>query len=103
MSPIGIDGLPRPLNMLAFDGNSIRSAPIPLVRCFWLSSMPIKTAAIDKIMITSIATANTLMMERMGRRIRLAKMSLFMFERGSGVDCFAVNPRHQGNSPPQTE
>ena len=97
---MGIDGLPTPLNMLALEGNSIRSAPMPLVRCFWSFSMPIKMPTMDRIMMTSMATASTLMTERMGRRSKLAKMSLFMFEHGLAgaqkIAQLAPSPSTQG-------
>ncbi len=56
-----------PFMKLAFDGLTTRSAPMPLVRCFWSFSMPMKMATIERIMTTSMATASTLMMERSGR------------------------------------
>ena len=50
--------------------------------------------------MTSMATASTLMTERMGRRSKLAKMSLFMFEHGLAGDqksrttrALALDPR----------
>src|SRR5580698_10470915 len=51
---------------------------MPLVRCFWSFSMPMKTPTIERIITTSRATASTLMMERIGRCRMLAITSLFM-------------------------
>jgi hypothetical protein len=48
--------------------------------------MPMKIPTIDRIMITSIATARMLMMDRKGRCNRLAITSLFMVEYGSGSE-----------------
>jgi hypothetical protein len=55
------------ISQFAFEGLTLKSAPMPLVRCFWSFSMPIKMATIERIMTTSMATASTLMMERSGR------------------------------------
>ncbi len=81
-----MDGLPNPLNKLAFEGSSIRSAPMPLVRRSWSFSMPVKMPTIDRIIMTSMATASTLMTERKGRCSRLAKISLFIFEPDSAPE-----------------
>ena len=69
---------------------------MPLVRCFWSFSMPMKMATIDRIMITSMATASTLIIERIGRWSRLAKMSLFMFEPGPSAHRSAAKPSSSG-------
>ena len=64
---IGMGAPLTPFMMLALEGRIIRSAPMPLVRCFWSFSMPMKMPTMDRIMMTSMATASTLMMERTGR------------------------------------
>ncbi len=59
-------------------GRTIISMPIPEVCVRLPFNMPNMIAAIDRIMTTSMATANTLMMERSGRWTRLPMMSLFI-------------------------
>ncbi len=76
--PTGMETGPTPFILLEFDPRMIRSAPMPLVRCLWSFSMPMKMPTMERIMTTSMATARMLMMERRGRWSRLAKMSLFM-------------------------
>src|ERR1700722_5214910 len=61
--------------------------------------MPMKMPTMDKIMMTSMATANTLMTERMGRWSKLAKMSLFMVEPGTGAHCRVAMHSYQGQQP----
>ena len=56
----------------------IRSAPMPLVRCFWSFNMPMKIPTIERIIITSIATAVMLIRDRIGRCRMLAITSLFI-------------------------
>src|ERR1035438_37936 len=72
-----------PTMMLEFGGRNIRSAPMPFWRCLVSFNMPMKMPAMDRIMMTSMATASTLIMERTGLCTKLAKMSLFIFEHGS--------------------
>ena len=85
-----------PFMKLEFDGLSTRSAPMPLLRARESLSMPMKMATIDRIMITSMATASTLMMERSGRCSKLAKMSLFMSVQISGRRVARKNPSSSG-------
>jgi hypothetical protein len=59
-----------------------------------------KMATMDKIMTTSMATASTLISERMGRCNRLAKMSLFIPYDGSlGSKALQKSLRFKPNSP----
>ncbi len=74
----GMEAELSPLMRLAPEGSMTRSAPMPLVRWRLSLTMPMKMATMDRIMMTSMATASTLMMERRGRCSRLAKMSLFI-------------------------
>ncbi len=62
----------------AAPGWTIMSMPMPLVRVRWPLSMPSMMAAMERIMMTSMATAKALMSERRGRWTRLPTTSLFM-------------------------
>src|ERR1022692_1331389 len=72
-----------PLRNVAFPGRTVRSAPMPLFIRFCPVSCPIMMAMMVNIITTSMATAKTLMRERSGRWSRLARISLFIVERGS--------------------
>ena len=78
---MGMDTGPMPLMLLAALPRIIRSAPTPLLRALVSLRMPMKMPTMERIMMTSMATATTLMRERRGRCTRLAKISLFILER----------------------
>src|ERR1700722_18694697 len=67
-----------PMRLVAVPGCAIMSMPIPLWRVRWPLSMPIITPVMERIMMTSMATAKTLMRERRGRWTRLPTTSLFI-------------------------
>ena len=67
-----------PMRLVAAPGWVIMSMPMPLWFVAEPLSMPSMMAAMERIMMTSIATAKTLMRERRGRWTRLPTTSLFM-------------------------
>src|SRR5579875_2144992 len=91
----------RPLKLLELGGRTMMSAPIPLVCVAAPCTWPIITATMDRIMITSMATARTLMAERTGRYRMLPRTSLFIGQLDE-----ARNPsrwKDQGNKPAYNE
>src|SRR5277367_884482 len=67
-----------PMKLLMVLGRTNMSMPMPFWRVLKPSSLPIKMAVMDRIMMTSMAMARQLMRERRGRWTRLPTTSLFM-------------------------
>src|ERR1700729_4302666 len=67
-----------PMRLLAELGRTNMSMPMPFWRVLKPSSLPIRMAVMERIMMTSMAMARQLMRERRGRWTRLPTTSLFM-------------------------
>src|ERR1700722_14968631 len=67
-----------PMRLLAVLGRTNMSMPMPFWRVLNPLSLPIRMAVMERIMMTSMAMAKTLIRERRGRWTRLPATSLFM-------------------------
>src|SRR5208337_1956942 len=67
-----------PISRDELGGCTMMSAPMPAWRFLLSSSMPIERPTINRISVTSTATATTLIMVRNGRCTRLARIIRFM-------------------------
>src|SRR3984957_15228531 len=67
-----------PMRLLAELGRTNMSMPMPFWRVLKPSSLPIRMAVMERIMMTSMAMARQLMSERRGRWTRLPATNLLM-------------------------
>ena len=77
---MGIDVATQPIEHAGVRRHQQQIGADPVGAVLLVAEIAHENGQIDKIMMTSMETANTLATERMGRWSRLAKMSLFMFE-----------------------
>src|SRR6202521_1201827 len=87
-----------PMKLLVELGRTNMCMPIPFWRVLKPSSLPIKRAEIERIMMTSMAIAKTLMRERRGRWTRLPITSLFMLFLVYGSEPLTLLPGCQKNA-----
>ena len=69
---------PTAVRKLELGGWTKRSAPMPVLLARLPLTWPMKTPVMERIMMTSMATASTLMATRIGRCTRLPSTSLFI-------------------------